>query len=287
MSTRLSTLPPFDGAGVLRYLSGHAIPGVEAGDDTHYERFIRTPDGSVAKLSVELDGPDAVIASLDGSALPAELVPRVRRLFDLDADSAAIDAHLSGDGALSAAVSANPGIRLPGSLDPAEQLLRTMIGQQISIAAARTVLARLARELDGTGLFPAAADFAEHGLDVVRGPRQRVAAVHGAALALASGSLDLHAGLTTAELTERLITLPGVGEWTAGYVAMRTLGAPDVLLATDLVLVKGAARLGLPATPKGISEYGHRWAPYRSYAGLHLWRVAQPPEPRAKERFSG
>lgn len=276
-STRLSTRAPFDGAGLLRYLSTHAVPGIEAGDDSRYERRIRMPDGTAAALAIELGGPDTVFASLDGGALPAELVPRVRLLCDLDADSAAIDAHLSDDPALSATVSANPGMRLPGSLDPEEQLLRTMIGQQISIAAARTVLGRLAAELDGTGQFPAAAQFAERGLDVLRGPARRVAAIHGVALALASGMLDLHPPMTVTELTERLVTLPGVGPWTAGYVAMRTLGAPDVLLATDLVLLKGAERLGLPATPKGIAEYAERWSPYRSYASLHMWRVAQTP----------
>ena len=235
------------------------------------------PEGSVAELVAELDGPDAVLATLDGRALPAEMIPRVRRLFNLDADSVAIDAHLSSDPALSAAVLANPGIRLPGSVDPDEQLLRTMIGQQISIAAASTVVARLAAELDGTGLFPTASQFVERGLQVLRGPARRVAAIHGVALALASGSLQLHAGLSVDELTARLVALPGVGPWTAGYVAMRVLGAADVLLSTDLVLLKGAHRLGLPATPKGIAEYANRWAPYRSYAGMHLWRVAQSP----------
>ncbi len=262
----------------MRYLSGHAVIGVESGDGTRYQRRIRMPDGNVAELVVELDGPDAVFATLDGSALPAELIPRVRRLFDLDADSVAIDAHLASDPALSAAVSANPGIRLPGSVDPEEQLLRTMIGQQISIAAARTVLARLAAELDGTGLFPTASQVATHGLEVLRGPQRRVAAIHGVALALASGSLELHSRLTVQELTTRLVALPGVGPWTAGYVAMRTLGAPDVLLSTDLVLLKGATRLGLPSTPKGIAEYANRWAPYRSYAGLHIWREARNSE---------
>lgn len=276
-STRLETRLPFDGTGVMRYLAGHAVSGVESGDNSHYQRLLGLPNGRVAELVVELDGSDAVVATLDDGALPAHMVPRVRRLFDLDADSVAIDGHLSGDPVLAAAISAHPGIRLPGALDPEEQLLRTMVGQQISIAAARTVVARLAAELDGTGLFPTASQFAERGLEVLRGPGRRVAAIHGVALALSSGSLDLHSELSVDELTTRLVVLPGVGPWTAGYVAMRALGAPDVLLSTDLVLLKGAERLGLPISPKGIAQYAKRWAPFRSYAGLHLWRVAQAP----------
>lgn len=275
--TRLETTTPFDGHGLMRYFAGHAIQGIECGDDQSYRRNSRGEDGSSSTLHVALDGEDGVLASLGGNNLPLTLVPRVWQLFDLDADSHAIDEHLSRDPALAGTVANNPGIRLPGTLDPHEQLLRTMIGQQISIAAARTTLARLAVELDGTGLFPTAGQFAERGLDALRGPAVRVAAVHGVALALDSGALTLSSHLSPAELTSRLLALPGIGPWTAGYVAMRVLSAPDVLLATDLVLLKGAAKLGLPTAPRALTDYARRWAPYRSYAGLHLWRVAQEP----------
>ena len=261
----------------MRYFAGHAVDGIETGDDDQYRRNILSTSGALSELCVVLDGPDAVKASLDGGALPSVLVPRVRQLFDLDADSHEIDSHLANDPALAGPVADNPGIRLPGALDAHEQLLRTMIGQQISIVAARTTVARLARELDGTGLFPTAHQFAEKGLEVLRGPASRVAAVHGAARAMESGRLTLTPFLTPAELTERLAALPGVGPWTAGYVAMRVLSAPDILLATDLVLLKGAAKLGLPTTPRALIDYAQRWSPYRSYAGLHLWRVAQLP----------
>lgn len=280
--TLLTTKAPFDGAGLLRYLASHAIPGVEEGDERSYRRKVRL-GGSVAALELRLSGdergPDGVLATLDGDALPPELVPRVRRLLDLDADSAAIDALLAEDPALAPSVLARPGIRLPGSLDPHEELFRTLVGQQISIAAARSVLGRIARELCGdSGLFPTAEQFAERGLEVLRGPAARVAAIHGLALALATGALVIDDTLSVGELTERLTAMPGIGPWTAGYVAMRALGAPDVLLASDLVLLKGAARLGLPATARGIADYAEHWSPYRSYAGLHLWRTAQAPE---------
>ncbi len=273
--TRLATKEPFDGRGLMRYLAGHAIPGIESGDDANYRRSIRGASGKALTLHVVLDGTDGILASVNGDELSTALIPRLRQLFNLDANSVAIDAHRSTDPALAGAVARHPGIRLPGSLDPHEQLFRTMIGQQVSIAAARTTVARLAREIDGTGLFPTAAQFAEKGLDSLRGPAARVSAVHGAALALSSGTLSLTGDLTPEELTAILVAQPGIGPWTAGYVAMRALGAPDVLLATDLVLQKGAAKLGLPTAPRLLCDYARRWAPYRSYAGLHLWRIAQ------------
>ncbi len=273
--TRLTTATPFDGRGLLRYLAGHAIPGIETGDDEHYRRLVRNTQGAASELRIELDGSNGVLASLDGGDLPASLVPNVRQLFDLDADSRAIDAHLRADPVLNNAVASVPGMRLPGALDAHEQLFRTMIGQQISVAAARTTLARLAGELDGTGMFPTPRLFAERGLEVLRGPAARVASVHGVALALDSGALTLTNALEPEELTRRLLALPGIGPWTAGYVAIRVLGAPDVFLSADLVLLKGAAKLGLATSPRALADYARRWAPYRSYASLHLWRVAQ------------
>ncbi|GAA3746631.1 DNA-3-methyladenine glycosylase [Leifsonia bigeumensis] len=282
--TLLGTTAPFDGAGVFRYLAGHAIPGVESGDEHGYRRRMRW-GGAVAELEVRLApapdaGPesaaDAVLATLDGGPLPPDLVTRIRRLLDLDADSAAIDGMLAEDPVFALPVAAAPGIRLPGSLDPHEELFRTLVGQQISIAATRSVLGRISRELCGdSGLFPTAEQFAERGLEVLRGPASRVATIHGVALALASGELVIEESLSVAELTERLVAMPGIGPWTAGYVAMRALGASDTLLSTDLVLLKGAAALGLPGTPRGIAERAARWSPYRSYATLHLWRIAQ------------
>ncbi len=277
--TLLRTSAPFDGAGVLRYLAGHAVPGLESGDERSYRRRVVVA-GTVRDLELQLvpdsRGPDAVLASLDGAGLPEGFVPRVRRFLDLDADSAAIDALLATDPALEPLVAASPGVRLPGSLDAHEQLFRTLVGQQISIAAARSVLARISRELCGdTGLFPTAEQLAMRGLDVLRGPPARVAAIHGVALALASGELVVDGTLAVAELTERLVAMPGIGPWTAGYVAMRVLGARDILLTTDLVLLKGAASAGLPGSGPALAVRGELWSPYRSHAMLHLWRHTQ------------
>jgi len=201
----------------------------------------------------------------------------VRRLFDLDADSVAIDGALARDEALGPLVARVPGIRLPGVADAEEALFRTLVGQQISVAAARTVLGTLVRsfgEREGTdGLFPTAAQIAEGGREVLRGPASRIATIVGAAEALASGELVLDLGMPVDEFTGRLTALPGIGPWTAGYLAMRVLGNPDVMLGTDLVMLQSAAALGLPGTTRGLAEHARRWAPWRSYAGLHLWRA--------------
>jgi AraC family transcriptional regulator of adaptative response / DNA-3-methyladenine glycosylase II len=261
----------------MKFFVDHAVSGIESGDLSSYRRAVRLPHG-VATIDLRLadstSGDSAILctARLDNVADLGALVARVRRLLDLDADSEAIDAALSRDPHLAASVLARPGVRLPGSLDPDEALFRTLIGQQISVAAARTVLGRLAAELGDDGLFPTAAQIAERGRDVLRGPATRIATIVGAAEALASGSLRLDVGMPVDELTANLLALPGVGPWTAGYLAMRVLGNPDVLLTTDLVMLKSAAGLGLPATARGLAEYGTRWAPWRSYAGLHLWR---------------
>jgi AraC family transcriptional regulator of adaptative response / DNA-3-methyladenine glycosylase II len=199
-------------------------------------------------------------------------VTRVRRLFDLDADSVAIDQALSTDATLAPLVAALPGLRLPGSLDAEETLFRTLVGQQISVAAARTVQGRLTAELGTDGLFPTAAQIAGSE-GVVRGPAARVRTILGVAEAVAGAQLSLDLGTPVREFTERLVALPGVGPWTAGYLAMRVLGSPDVLLVSDLVVLQTATRLGLPGSARALAVHGERWAPWRSYATLHLWRA--------------
>ncbi|MEU1208031.1 Ada metal-binding domain-containing protein [Nocardia sp. NPDC005825] len=177
------------------------------------------------------------------------------------------------------------GIRVPGCLDGPELLLRTMIGQQISVAAANTHTARLVQQLgepiDGPipHLFPTAEAIAEHGSEVLTGPGRRIEAIVGAAKALASGDLVLHSGRTAAELRRDLLALDGVGPWTADYVTMRLLADPDVLLPSDLVVRRGAALLGVDLTATA------RWSPWRSYLTMHLWKHALAnPEPRASTK---
>lgn len=298
VSIRLAAREPFDGQGVLQYLADHAIAGVERVDRDagSVERWITLPGGAAhVRVVLDRDRPGIrVSARLAALSDLQPLTARVRRWFDLDADSPAIDAFLVRDAVLAPLVRASPGIRIPGAVDAAETLLRTMVGQQISLAAARTVLGRVAAELDesiddGAGeqtlrAFPTAAVFAERGLSVLRGPASRVRAVHGAAIALASGELELDVGLSTAELRSRLVSLPGVGPWTADYVTMRVLGSPDLLLTTDLVLLRSLRERGAATSPVEAARLGEHWSPWRSYATLHLWRAAAPVAQREPAR---
>jgi len=242
------------------------------------------------RLEVERPGVHCT-ATLATLSDVAPLTARLRRWFDLDADATAIDEALARDALLAPLVTATPGIRIPGGLDPGETLLRTMVGQQISLPAARTVLGRLARdiaELEGAPPvegdlhpFPSAALVARHGAAVLRGPASRVRAILGASEALASGELALDVGLPAEELRHSLLALPGVGPWTADYVALRVLGAPDILLASDLVLLTVLRQRGLARTASEAAMLGERWSPWRSYATLHLWRArSSGEEPR-------
>lgn len=272
LTLRLPTRAPFDGVGLMAFFANHAVDGIETATATSLERAIRLP-GGIAHVRMELNEQGVTCsARLATISDVAPLVARVRRLFDLDADSLAIDHALASDPALTASVARVPGMRLPGSVDTEETLFRTLIGQQISVAAARTVHARVVPELGSGGLFPTAAVLAASGTEVLRGPRSRIASIVGVAEAIASGELELDVSTPVDEFTAQLVALPGIGPWTAGYMAMRVLGNPDTMLSSDLVVRQGAGELGLPHTASALTHYSRRWAPWRSYACMHLWR---------------
>ncbi len=285
ISLRLPYREPFDASWPATLLGAHAVDSMEeftgdpAGDWTfarvltlpHGHALVRISPGSGAErhrnyLRVDL-------SHLDTRDLGAA-VSRVRRLLDLDADAAAAEDVLRRDPRLAPLIDAGPGIRLPGSPDPAEALIRTMMGQQISVRAARHHVGALVSALgettgwtDGPGrAFPTATAIAEKGRSVLRGPRARVDAIVAAASAIAENSVELHQGVAASELRARLLTLRGVGAWTADYVTMVVTGDPDTLLHHDLVVRHAANDLGIDLT---VTQ---EWAPWRSYASMHLWR---------------
>ena len=282
---------PFD-PGIFDFLTVRAIPGIEEGSSTSYARTLRLAHGD-ARFRVDYDagspGRPLVlrIGAVDLRDLPP-LLSRVRRLLDLDSDPVAIDGALGADPRLSASVAATAGMRMPGAVDPQELLVRAMIGQQITVAAARTALIHLSAAgsaslvpADGLQrLFPTAEQIAGHGFGLLRGPQRRIDSVRAAAAAMASGELDFGYGDDLPGLESKLLPLAGIGPWTVGYVAMRVIGAPDVFLANDAAVRNGIRSLardpdGVAVAPDArLSPDFRELSPWRSYATMHLWRAA-------------
>ncbi|WP_104118263.1 AlkA N-terminal domain-containing protein [Arthrobacter sp. B1805] len=302
ISLSLPVRLPYDN-GIFDFLAARSVEGVEYTGAASYGRLLRLPSGPAwfRANAVELRGNGQaalpVTVSVSGLAdLPA-LLTRIRRLFDLDADPVAIDAALSRNPSFADLVERTPGMRLPGSLDPHETLVRAIVGQQVTVLAATGALTRLAAagapvELPGTPLaklFPSAEDLAEAPEPLLRGPHRRNQALRSAARALASGALEVGVGSDPVTLRAALLQLDGVGPWTADYVIMRVLGHPDIHLPSDAAVRSGWARLERPGgtrpTPEitAIDPRSSRASlddamagvrPWRSYATLHLWRTA-------------
>jgi AraC family transcriptional regulator, regulatory protein of adaptative response / DNA-3-methyladenine glycosylase II len=281
LTLRLRHRAPLDAAGLLAFLGARAVPGVEAWDPERgtYRRALALPHGpGVAALApVDPRSGDHVRCELRLSDLRdlAAAVQRCRRLLDLDADPVAVDDALASDPLLAPLVRRSPGRRVPGAVDGAELAVRAVLGQQVSVAGARTLAGRLTAALGEplpepladdalTHAFPtahalAAADPAE--LPLTRARAHALATLCGA---VADGSLALDPGADRDATRERLLSLLGIGSWTAEYVAMRALGDPDAFPATDLGVRKALERLGPGADPE-------RWRPWRAYAVQHLW----------------
>lgn len=296
-TTELPVRAPFATDALLRFFAAHTVRGVEHVRDRTYHRALRLPGGAgTVALTIPTGrngtGVGATVRLEEEADLSVALA-QCRALLDLDADPVAIDTVLAVDPALEPGVTAEPGLRVPGAVDGPETLIRTMLGQQVSVAGAQTAAAKLVHaadqrltEPDGelTHLFPSAKAVALLGPDLIVGPRRRAQAIVGAAAAMADGTLEVTSDRSTAELTADLVALPGIGPWTAGYVAMRLLADRDVLLTGDLVLRNGAELLGLPATPAALASRSAAWRPYRSYAGMHLWRAALASRARLDSR---
>lgn len=282
VSLRLSYRQPGDVDSTLEFLGRRAIPGVESyvsgqGRPAVFTRSLDLPHGpATVRLSAGPDGAGYVRANLALGDLRdlTVAVARCRRLLDLDADPVAVDSVL-GIGPLADHVAARPGLRVPGTVDGAELAVRAVIGQQISVAGARTIAGRLAagygKPLQSpsgsvTHTFPAAAVLAAVDPAELPMPANRGRALVELCAAIADGDLVLDGSAERNDVEQGLLGRRGIGPWTAGYIRMRALRDPDVWLGTDLEIVKTLARLPEPgpADPQ-------LWSPWRSYSVLHLW----------------
>jgi AraC family transcriptional regulator of adaptative response / DNA-3-methyladenine glycosylase II len=282
LSLRLAHRRPLAAPALWEFLRARCIAGTESfdlsGSVEVYRRTLDLPLGHGVVALAPGDGHvDAVLRLADVRDLTAA-VARCRRLLDLDADPEAIDARLSLDSALAPLVAARPGLRSPGAVDGFEMAVRAVLGQQVSVAAsirsAGRFVAELGEELsfEDAGLdrlFPTPDALAALDPESLPMPRQRAAALVQLGDAVASGRLRLDPGADRSEARQVLLGIPGIGPWTADYVAMRALGDPDVMAGGDLVVRQRAARLGIG--PSELAARSLEWAPWRTTVVHHLW----------------
>ena len=289
---RLAFRAPYAAGPLFDFLQRRAVPGVEevtgGPDGRTYRRTLDLAHGpGVAEVDERLgrspgDGGhgwlEARLRLTDLRDLTTA-VQRMRGQFDLDADPSAVADQLGGDPVLGPLLAARPGLRSPGSADPGELAVRAVLGQQVTVSAARTLAGRLVTAYgtplpspDGTltRLFPAPRTLAGASLDELGMPGSRKQAVRTVAAALADGSVVLDAGADRDQAERELLALRGIGPWTAGYVRMRALGDPDVFLPGDVGVRHGLSLVGADASR------AEAWRPWRSYALHHLWQATLP-----------
>ncbi len=281
ISLRLDYRPPLEWAAMLGFLAARAAPSVERAEGGAYARVVRV-GGALGWVRLAPEPDRAALRAEVSPELAPELMrvaASLRRAFDLDAHPHAVAAHLAPDPALAPLVAARPGLRIPGVLDPFEGLARAILGQQVSMRGATTLAGRLAARFgervetpfaELARAFPSAETIAgarEADVAAIGVPGARARALIAAARALELGDVELRPGADAARAIASLRALPGVGRWTAEYVALRVLGWPDGFPAGDLVLSRA---LGADSA-RELERRAEPWRPWRGYAAMHLW----------------
>jgi len=278
LSLRLPYRTPIDLDRMFAFLAARAIPGVESAAQGQYQRTMLLPHGT-AILTLTAGAVGYVSCELRLADLRdlTTAVQRCRRLLDLDADTEPICAVLGEDPLLAPLVAACPGRRVPGQVDGDELAVRAVLGQQVSVAAARRLNTRLVAaygkpleqpDAELTHCFPSAATLAGVDPADLPMPRARGRALVGLAAALAGGEISLDPGADRERTYAQLVALPGIGPWTASYISMRALSDPDASLPGDVGVRDALARLG-------GTQIAQTWRPWRSYAVQHLWALAE------------
>lgn len=286
ITLRLQYRPPFDWRTLLKFLAYRAIPGVEYVTETTYARTVAL-EGKAGDFEVrfleDVNALDVHINFPDSRHL-YHIIDRVRSLFDLRADSAQIDDFFARDALLRPIVKCFPGSRVPGCWDGFEVAVRAILGQQVTVKAASTLVARIASRYGDayqcrnpalTHVFPDAARLSAVAMDNMGIVGQRIAAIKAVASAVAENTLQIHARTDTAEFVSRICAIKGIGEWTAYYIAMRALGDPNAFPYSDLILRRAAAAPNTELTPKQLLQRAEVWQPWRAYAVILLWRHYQ------------
>ena len=283
LELRVAVRAPFAGDQLMEFLAARVVAGVERAGPGWYARTLRLPHGH-GRVRLESNGGDgrSVRCRLEVEDLRdvVSAVERCRRLLDADCDPVAVEDELSGDPLLAPLIRRRSGLRVPGHVDGHEVAVRAVIGQQISVSGAATIAARiterygepiaLADDTGGPGmLFPRSDVLADIDPETLPMPRARGRALNALCASLASGRICLDRSADRSEVRARLMELPGIGAWTADYIALRALGHPDVFLPTDVGVRHALAGLGID--PAEAAGHAQRWRPWRSYALMHLW----------------
>jgi AraC family transcriptional regulator, regulatory protein of adaptative response / DNA-3-methyladenine glycosylase II len=285
VTVKLGYRPPYDWEAILTFLRDRAVAGVEIVEPGRYARTIEV-GGEFGSVAVQ-PGKAHLIAAIRFPNVRAFLgiVALLRRLFDLDADVAAIGQHLSNDAALAPLIAKRPGLRAPGGWDGFELAVRAILGQQVTVAAARKLAGALVArtspkilpEVSGderlTSVFPTAARVAATDLSTLGMPRARITALQSLARMMDAHPRLLDAIGTYEEASTHLLSLPGFGPWTAQYWALRVLRDSDAFPATDVGLLRNpiVSQDGVRPTPKALLKRAEAWRPWRAYAAQHLW----------------
>jgi len=290
---RLAYRPPYDWVHVREFLAARAIAGVERVDARGYARTVACEGGHALIRVSALPAEDALELRVAGAPPTTllQLASRARRVFDLAADPQRIGVELATDALVGPLVRQWPGLRIPGAWDSFECAVRAVLGQQVSVAAGRTFAARVVERAgsairggaDGlTHLFPNAAALAAADLEGLGLTRPRAATLHALARAVLEERIDFSAA--PEQVVAAMAALPGIGPWTAQYVALRALGEPDAMPTGDLVLRRMAAPAERLLSVRELEARAQEWRPWRGYAVMHLWRAAAARVVRGSER---
>jgi AraC family transcriptional regulator of adaptative response / DNA-3-methyladenine glycosylase II len=293
---RLPYRVPLDSEHLLGFLSARSVPGIEEVLDGAYRRSLRLPHGGGVVELRPLERHVQARFWLDDLRDLGAAMQRARGLLDLDSDPDAVSEALGNDRLIGPIVRAAPGRRVLGHVDSQELAVRAVLGQQVSLRGAATVGARLVDELGEplaqplgalTHTFPSTEALAAADPGKLPMPRARARALHLLAAALAGGQLVLDVGADRERARRQLAALPGIGPWTAEYVAMRALRDPDAFPASDLGLRHALERLGQDGRPGPAERLSARWRPYRAYAVQHLWASLAEPAHRRRAATRG
>lgn len=287
--------PPYDWQTMLRFLKGRAIPGVESVTDDTYSRTIAI-DGMIGMIHVSHAAEQSslrVEVQLPRLNSLANIISRIRRQFDLAADPRAIESVLARDPLLAPLVLARPGLRVPGGWDGFEIAVRAVLGQQITVRGGITLAARVVANLGPsftepigpglTHLFPPPECFDESGLGGLGIPKARIRSLVHVARACMNNERWFDPGRDLADTIARFKSVPGIGEWTAQYIAMRAVGESDAFLAADVGLQRRCLQCGQRASPTELLARAESWRPWRAYATLHLWMADDKSDQRSTD----